>query len=317
MKFFDPKQDVLDIQITQYGKYLLSSGKFRPMYYAFFDDDILYDSQYASEMVEDQNNIETRIQSETPRLKTQYVHHGLETNIQKINEQYSTSGDQEGQKILPTQEKSYVLSAPIGTSSPSTKYLPAWDIRFAEGEMTGSVNYESDSFSMLRIPQVNIDITYDIIAKPSNFYDDSQAHPHGPGGYQFDTDHEFSDNVTISVKSKQIILDITEENGLFEKDNFEIEVFLVEDQKDSNDLDGEKKILKPLSFQKRRKPGLLEDEYTITDINDEDPSYASYFLEITVDDDITQDEIVKFTRRPKRPKSIYETPQQSIAEEEC
>jgi len=209
------------------------------------------------------------------------------------------------------------LSAPIGTSSPSTKYLPAWDIRFAEGEMTGSVNYESDSFSMLRIPQVNIDITYDIIAKPSNFYDDNQAHPHGAGGYQFDTDHEFSDNVTISVKSKQIILDITEENGLFEKDNFEIEVFLVEDQKESNDLDGEKKILKPLSFQKRRTPGLLEDEYTITDINDQDPSYVSYFLEITVDDDMTQDEIVKLTRRPKRPKSIYETPQQSIAEEEC
>jgi len=42
MKFFDPKQDVLDIQLTQYGKHLLSSGKFRPVYYAFFDDDILY-----------------------------------------------------------------------------------------------------------------------------------------------------------------------------------------------------------------------------------------------------------------------------------
>ena len=41
MTFFNRKEDVLDIQMTQYGKYLLSKGVFRPVYYAFFDDDIL------------------------------------------------------------------------------------------------------------------------------------------------------------------------------------------------------------------------------------------------------------------------------------
>ena len=45
-KFFDPKQDVLDIQLTQYGKYLLSQGKMRPDSYSFYDNDIIYDSLY-------------------------------------------------------------------------------------------------------------------------------------------------------------------------------------------------------------------------------------------------------------------------------
>jgi len=47
MKFFNPKEEVLDIQLTQQGKRLLSMGKFKPKYYAFYDDDIIYDSSYA------------------------------------------------------------------------------------------------------------------------------------------------------------------------------------------------------------------------------------------------------------------------------
>ena len=40
MKFFNKKEDVLDIQLTQYGKHLLSKGELEPTYYAFFDDDV-------------------------------------------------------------------------------------------------------------------------------------------------------------------------------------------------------------------------------------------------------------------------------------
>ena len=47
MTFLDKKEQVLDIQLTQYGKYLLSKGKLKPVYYSFFDDDVLYDSTYA------------------------------------------------------------------------------------------------------------------------------------------------------------------------------------------------------------------------------------------------------------------------------
>ena len=43
MSFFDSKEEVIKIELTQFGKYLLSKGKFAPKYYAFFDDDIVYD----------------------------------------------------------------------------------------------------------------------------------------------------------------------------------------------------------------------------------------------------------------------------------
>ena len=41
MEFFNKKEEVIDLQLTQYGKYLLSLGKFKPVYYAFYDDGIV------------------------------------------------------------------------------------------------------------------------------------------------------------------------------------------------------------------------------------------------------------------------------------
>ena len=72
MSFFDSKEEVIEIQLTQYGKHLLSRGKFSPDMYAFFDDDILYDVMAAGETeAQAQNTIQTRILSETPRLRPQ------------------------------------------------------------------------------------------------------------------------------------------------------------------------------------------------------------------------------------------------------
>ena len=66
MAFFNKKQEVLDIQLTPYGEDLLSRGKFKPVYYAFFDDDVLYDASGSAGIIEDQNDVEPRIQENTP-----------------------------------------------------------------------------------------------------------------------------------------------------------------------------------------------------------------------------------------------------------
>jgi len=57
VEFFDKKEEVLDIELTQFGRHLLSKGKFNPKYYSFFDDNILYNSQRAS-FSEKQNEAE-------------------------------------------------------------------------------------------------------------------------------------------------------------------------------------------------------------------------------------------------------------------
>ena len=88
MTFKNQKEEVIEIELTSYGKHLLSKGKFRPTYYAFFDDDILYDSEYAG-LVEEQNYAQTRILEETPRMRVQTTYTGLETEIEKQIEQAS------------------------------------------------------------------------------------------------------------------------------------------------------------------------------------------------------------------------------------
>lgn len=71
MEFFNKKEEVIEVQLTEYGKYLLSLGRMRPAYYSFFDDDILYDTEALEQggYTEDQNKNEDRIQWNTPRLK--------------------------------------------------------------------------------------------------------------------------------------------------------------------------------------------------------------------------------------------------------
>ena len=68
MGFFDKKEEVIEIQLTSYGKELLSKGGFDPMYYAFFDEGILYDGTKAG-LTENQNDVQSRIKNDTPYSK--------------------------------------------------------------------------------------------------------------------------------------------------------------------------------------------------------------------------------------------------------
>ena len=77
MEFFNKKEEVIDVKLTQYGKNLLSRGAFKPVYYMFFDDDILYDASKGG-FTEHQNETEARILENTPKLKTQHLTLGVE-----------------------------------------------------------------------------------------------------------------------------------------------------------------------------------------------------------------------------------------------
>ena len=46
-KFIDKKEQVYDLKLTSYGNYLFSVGKFKPVYYTFLDDNVIYDKRYA------------------------------------------------------------------------------------------------------------------------------------------------------------------------------------------------------------------------------------------------------------------------------
>ena len=64
MSFLNKKEQVIDFQLTPYGKHRLSVGQLKPAYYAFFDTGVTYDSQYAG-FDEAQSKIHERIKTET------------------------------------------------------------------------------------------------------------------------------------------------------------------------------------------------------------------------------------------------------------
>jgi hypothetical protein len=69
MTFFNKKTEVMQIEMTPYGRYLYSIGKFKPPSYEFVDDDILYGNAGSQESAEGQGTAHKRIMEETPKLK--------------------------------------------------------------------------------------------------------------------------------------------------------------------------------------------------------------------------------------------------------
>ena len=76
MEFFNRKEEVIDIELTSHGKRLLSAGKFKPSFYAFYDDDITYDSDYGLPK-DNIGQAHDRI-VKTPRLKPNAVYDSVQ-----------------------------------------------------------------------------------------------------------------------------------------------------------------------------------------------------------------------------------------------
>jgi len=127
MEFFNKKEEVLDVELTEYGKYLLAIGQLNPTYYAFFDDDIQYDVS-GSGYTEDQNGIANRIQYNTPKLKILANRTGAETRVEQFLSQasgsiatLSSNSDASALATIrsqqPFENKGKLAANPLGNSS--------------------------------------------------------------------------------------------------------------------------------------------------------------------------------------------------------
>ena len=153
MEFFNKKQEVLEVKLTPYGRYKLSKGLLRPVYYAFFDEGIVYNSTFTGgdntstqvEVKEGQNSIEPRIQDSTPALKTLNVFTGIQTAqsasaaiIRSIFKEDPTLLDDplfmDPGAIYNRQDLQYVqdridfFTKPLGRSSLNSDKQPSWTV---------------------------------------------------------------------------------------------------------------------------------------------------------------------------------------------
>tara|TARA_R110002153_G_scaffold112432_1_gene254506 strand:- start:7679 stop:8623 length:945 start_codon:yes stop_codon:yes gene_type:complete len=282
MTFFDKKQDVLKIELTPYGRSLLSNGRLMPKYYAFFDDDIVYDIETIGS-TENQTEIKTRILEQTPRLRPQ---RDL-TSPEKLVSNYERAED--STRPYSKMHLNY-LTEPIGTSDGTEEDASSWNFTAILGEIDTIEQYLNTSGSYLRqIPQINMNLEYTMQVR--NVRDDSPVTGQAISSTA-PVSRTFEDGTYLEILEEQIIARIIEENGFKLKEGLELEAYMFEE-------DGE--TLVPLKITPKTKSiidGILIDEED--NYIEVDKSYLEYYLSVFYDEDIPDSEICKGVAKLKK-----------------
>jgi len=212
MEFFNKKEEVLEVTLTQKGKELFAQGMFRPYYYSFHDNDIAYDNS-TNEL---QNEIVPRIK-ETPTLKQ------------------NTSVYQNSKNIIGSIKSEQTLYSEIGSKTLGDQYRPSWNLNFIKSpsfqyvgtnpsnptdnkkfqvKFSSSVDLYNENQEV--IPQIDIKTNYGIYAV---------------------LDSKTNDINYYFVKDYPTILNLYEYNSFenYEKQEFEVDSFYIENGK-SKDL---------------------------------------------------------------------------------
>lgn len=286
MSFFDDKQEILKIELTTYGRYLLSRGKFRPAYYSFFDDDVLYDGQYGG-VEETQNSIQTRILDESLSLKPQTTFSSIEDAVKLNTLLPSEIGKLKKEESQITADKNYALALPLGNSSHTSDYAPAWSFQMLNGSIDTVEQVINNSAGdkdvlqpFLKYPQINLkNFIYDIKRKTDSSSDND---------YKNIASYEKDETVYYYLMKEQpLIFDLQEKNVDDLLKNFDVEVFMETEQ--TQEDGSSNKVFKQLNMKKDSISilnGILLDQLITFEI-EEDETFVEYYFEMTIDDEIS------------------------------
>mgnify|MGYP001179887361 FL=1 len=207
-KFINKKEEVIQMDLTAYGKHKFSRGEFTPAFYTFHDDDIMYDSGLGLATYdgfnEEQNNIVSRIK-EAQRLEN-IVH--FTSSIGGSSDATTNISNTTYEDVNPATKKYFRT---LGTSSPWEDYMPSWDIKCLE---TGTPFSGTLSYKSLGIPTLTSSLNLEYSVSTI-----SQTNDEG-------------ESVDIQIydleRSDKILLDINEINTILKSNgNFDIEVYKI------------------------------------------------------------------------------------------
>jgi len=275
MSYFNKKEEVIDIELTSYGKRLLSQGKFRPAFYSFFDDDIIYDYQWAGS-AESQNVVQSRITS-SAYLKPQVGYTGLDAEVRKVvfeNRSLDPNAPPYAFVLLPDiQQNNFVYTQPLGDSSLSSEYAPSWSILVGNSKLSSSGPNLTGSYQNLPIPQLNANIDFDL-----KYVSAQSDNTPAIGSGEYEILREFSDGSKILLKKRDIILQIFEQHTDYQRENFDIEVFEITSSVDSG-----------ICHYPESQYCFLDPDNLLPRGQQIEPSFVEYFLDILVDEEIEEE----------------------------
>lgn len=263
MTFFNRKEEVVQLELTRVGREKLSKGQFKPAYYEFLDEDILYDRKNVSRDVsEEQNEIKSRLKDKlTTRVLT-------------------------GKQSVPTKDGAVLPeNKPIeslGTFLPYSNYKPSWRLTTQDGTLfTASADMVFDPIevttgrtvgpSYQKIPQLNLTCEYEYNAyvqvdkNDEVFKDDLNENPFIRDQDVF-TKPENDSFILFNKEFNDFTINVEEKNVLDLKGDFVLEVFKYE--YDLDEAGNEKLSVDQLFF----------DEQNV------DESSVYWYFDLTTDD---------------------------------
>ena len=234
--FLDKKEQVIDLKLTSYGHYLLSIGNFKPAFYSFYDDNVMYDKKYAHPTTtENQNNIDSRIKKDTQYIESMVLFRDVEDTLNNGNavpqENFGPAmtifQDLQTPRQRTPAKDIFKLDAPIGDAliEGDTNKAPAWKIVSLQS-IIDSVAQTDDTNNSI-IPQLNITSTY--FKKAVDIEDGVQSVTNGREDLRSSVNRtpEFIDGKIIILESSDPLYYIEELNTQLLTKNFDIEVFEV------------------------------------------------------------------------------------------
>tara|TARA_B100000902_G_C27227243_1_gene872900 strand:- start:130 stop:1179 length:1050 start_codon:yes stop_codon:yes gene_type:complete len=303
MTFFDKKEEILEIKLSSFGKQKIAAGKFKPVYYAFFDDDILYDAARAG-LTEDNNNIEPRIQENTPSMRVQTSFTDLELRVMKQTHDVLPNGTYQETNVMDLKNDPSVFqdtnglrdTLPLGNSQLSNQHVASWNVHMLEGaykSYTSTTQFLATPVAPFRDqkPTINIpQIEVDLVVQPTLVEKDFIGLVDPETGRYVST-NPINDNF-IRLHDDYILLDVEELNVDLLNDSFSLEVYEIIPAVETEGSIRIPEHLEPKLFRKEIQPivdGILLDQNEIdaqisnAEINH---NFAEYFFNISVDDNI-------------------------------
>jgi hypothetical protein len=284
MTFLKSKEDVIDIQLTSYGKYLLMNGKFMPEYYAFFDDEIVYKQDG-----EQQNEIKDRLLEKTPIFNSSTNIVSKKNILNNLTEHKIKNEEEKTNFNLEYGYSDNVI--PIGNSRIGTDYKPSWEFKVLKGNISNSFMYQNKSKFIMDDSQYNVYLNEpkDTMLRLVNNF----------------SSLEMSDGSTIEIRDDYILLEITEKNVEDMRDNFEIEIFEV--------IDEQADTLNKLVFSE--KPSnivngiMIEDSEmpSVEELPELSARFVQKYLDVLVDNEIDRTIIEGRTKVVEKAVEAYKT----------
>lgn len=229
MAFFNQKQEVMDVKLTQFGKNLLARGFFKPVYYQFFDDDILYNSSCAG-FTEHQNASENRILKETPRLRTQHLANSIETKYM-IEEQLIEDGSktrfEELKRTVSPHIQEKILMYPMGNQEIDVQSSPRFDLSSLDGEIK-EVKFTTLTGSgvIKKEPILDMRLKYTLKEDRANADPSLKRNINNETFVDLASEEVvFSDNSKLKVLKEDVIIDLQELNCFTGLENFYLNIY--------------------------------------------------------------------------------------------